>query len=586
MANRGDHNAAGRAYMDLAVKATGEQRQRYLIFAAGEFYQANDVEAAIRILEQAGREIAAANIEVWAEVAAEIRLAQNDPAGALQALNQVESTDRRSAADRILLLRAESLFQLNRPEAAVATLLQREQLLSGRATVEANRKLIWTGLQGAGASLPASPSRSADAVLAGWMQLGHLAFSERGSLTRLYASLDQWRRDNPTHPAAGNLLSEVLANLSALSNYPAQVALLLPLTGKQQSAGEAVRDGYLAAHFDIGSDGARPDVRIYDTERTGALAAYQQAISQGAQFIVGPLLREEVAAVFPALEPVSMLALNSIPESLQAPAGFYQFGLAPEDEARAVARRAAAEGLRNAVVFVPANDWGKRIQSAFEAELGQLGGTALALRTYREDTADFSALIQNALLLNESYARRERLEANLGRQVEFEPRRRQDVDYIFIAANPGIAKLLRPQLRFHYAGDIPTFATSAVYQPGAGDNSDLNDISFPDIPWLLNPTPDMQDYQETLSQYWGPGAIRGARFYALGYDAYRLTALLHGRSDVSNLDTAGSTGKLQLNRNGVIRRELSWARFERGRPRTLPDSTRSLTPETAILPLP
>lgn len=584
MAQRGDHSAASRAYLDLAVSASGNQRQRYLIFAAGELYLANDIVGAERVLSQAGTDIAAANMEIWAEVAAEIRLAQGDAEGALQVLNMITSTDRQTAAERILLLRAEALFSLGRPQSAVATLLQREQILDTRAALADNRKLIWSGLQGAGASIPATQPDSADPVLAGWLQLGYLAYSEKGSLSRLYSSLQQWQRDNPGHPAAGALLDDVLDNLSALSNYPARVALLLPLSGKQQGVGEAIRDGYLVAHFEFGDGSEQPDIRLYDTARAGAVAAYQQAITQGAQFIVGPLLRENVAAIVPSVQGVTTLALNNLPEGSPVPPGLYQFALAPEDEARAVARRAAADGQFNAVVLTPANDWGRRIGRAFAAELRDQGGAIVAASSYSEDTADFSALIENALLLDESYARRERLAANIGKQVEFEPRRRQDIDYIFIAATAPIAKLLRPQLRFHYAGDIPSYATSAVYQPGSDDNSDLNGIIFPDIPWLLNPTVQMQDYQATLEQHWGPTAIRGARFYALGHDAYRLTALLHGRSDALQLSaTGGATGNLRMDTTGSLYRELAWARFERGKVRALPQTQRDLTRDTNVL---
>ena len=49
MAERGDHKAASREYLNMSMQASGAQKQRYLIFAAGELYLANDLESAERL---------------------------------------------------------------------------------------------------------------------------------------------------------------------------------------------------------------------------------------------------------------------------------------------------------------------------------------------------------------------------------------------------------------------------------------------------------------------------------------------------------------------------------------------------------
>lgn len=583
LSGSGDHIAASRAYLDLALAASGEQRQRYMIFAAGELYLANDLEGAQRVLQQAGDPIADANLAVWAEVEAEIRLALNQPEAALEALNLVSSTDRQSAASRILLLRSEALFQLNRPEGAVATLLMREAVLDSRAAVADNQRLIWSGLQLTGAAIPPNPSaRNGDPVLTGWLQLGHIAYRDRGSMNDMYAALERWRAANPQHPASRTLLDEVLANLDALSSYPRQVAVLLPLSGRQKAVGEAIRDGLFAAHFELGDSGQRPDIRVYDTAGEDAAAVYQRALLDGAAFVVGPLLKNEVVAVAPLTGEVTTLALNTAPAGTLAGPALFQFALSPEDEARAVAARATADGLTNGVALVEDSEWGRRVVAAFEEELAARNGRLLAASAYPAAATDFAFDIKDVLLLDESYARRDRLAANLGKQLEFEPRRRQDVDFIFLASKGPTARLIKPQLRFHYAGELPTYATSVVYQPGSSDNSDLNGIFFPDIPWLLEPTQNVADHQSALLRHWGPGSARLARFYAMGYDSYHLTAMLHGRSGGS-LDMRGMTGTLTLDADGVIHRELKWARMERGATRTLPDIQRSLTDDADIV---
>jgi outer membrane PBP1 activator LpoA protein len=581
---QGDHAAASRAYLDLAVAAAGEQRQRYLIFSASELYLANDLDGADRILAEVGDTVAPANLELWAQITAELRLAQGDPEAALTALNQVTSSTSQETASHILLLRSDALFKLNRPEIAVGTLLQREAILNRSKDVQANNLQIWAGLQTTGSSIPPNVgNREGDPILNGWLELGYISYSNRASLTTLSLSLEQWRAANPEHPASADFLAEVLEGLSTLSNYPNRVAVLLPLSGKQKAIGEAIRDGYLTAHLSLGSDTRRPDVRIYDTARNGATSAYQQAILGGAEFVIGPLLKAEVAEIANLSDDMPTLALNFGPEDADYPDRFYQFALAPEDEARAVAIRATEEGHFNAVALVPESAWGERILAAFQDELEQQGGTLLATRSYPNDSADYADVIRNVLLLDESYARRDRLAANMGKELEFKPRRRQDVDLVFIAATVAKGKQIRPQLRFHYAADIATYATSAIYKPDSTDNDDINGVLFPDMPWLLKPSQMVTYDKDTLEKFWGAGSIQLARFYAMGYDAYHLSAMLNSSRSARSINLQGMTGEIYMTQDGQLHRRLSWAKIERGKPRTLPDTPRNLTQDADII---
>lgn len=584
LSRQGDHVGASRIYIELAVPAKGAQRERYLIFAANELFLANDIAGAERILSQVGDNPADSNLSIWAQVTAELRLAEGNPAAALTALNRVTSTTSAESAKRILLMRADAFFKLQKPESAVRTLLQREAILTTNAEREANHRLIWTGMQATGANIPPNVmSRTGDPILIGWLQLGHISYINRSSVVSMQEALADWELANPDHPASGVLLAEVRQGLELLSNYPGKIAVLLPLSGKQQAFGEAIRDGFLAAHFSVGDAPARPDARFYDTGNNGVSAAYQQAILGGAEFVIGPLLKSEVGSLAAVQSAIPILALNFGPDDMAYPARFYQFALAPEDEARAVASRAADEQQLNAVALVPESAWGDRVLAAFRAELEERGGNLLAARKYAADTTDFADVIRDVLLLDESYDRRRRLASNIGKELEFEPRRRQDVDLVFMAANSATAKLLRPQLRFHYAGDIPTYATSAAYAPGSTDNEDINGIVFPDIPWLLQPTQPVSEDQQVLQEYWGRSATQLSRFYAMGYDAFHLSAQLNSSEQAQRVIMPGMTGEVWLDTDGRLHRRLAWAKMESGKPRTLVEEPRDVTEDSDII---
>ena len=175
------------------------------------------------------------------------------------------------------------------------------------------------------------------------------------------------------------------------------------------------------------------------------------------------------------------------------------------------------------------------------------------------------------MLLDESFARHERLAVNLGQKLHFEPRRREDVDFIFIAATAKNGIRIRPQLKYEGAGSIATYATSRIFEVGSTNNSDLDGIMFPDIPWLIEPDTTARELQETLAQYWAGQADRHSRFYAMGYDTYRLIPFLNGEARSVLAPLAGMTGQLHMDDNRRIHRTLSWARIERGKLVPLPD---------------
>ena len=383
---------------------------------------------------------------------------------------------------------------------------------------------------------------------------------------------DQSAGTTGTPGASANTPASMPASASAagagIPAHPRLVTLLLPLSGAQRPVAEAVRDGFFAAYLADTAGGERPAVMILDEERPGAIEAYRSAIAAGAGMVIGPLLKESVTKVAQVGGSVPTLTLNYLDAGAPAPGDFYQFSLAPEDEARQAALRAAAEGRLRALALLPDNEWGRRMLNAFTPALEDRGGKLLAYRFYDPGATDFTMQIQRLLLLDESRGRERQLAANLGVSLQFEPRRRGDVDYIFLAANVASGRLIRPQLRFLYAGDIPTYATSAIFQAGSKGDADLDGVMFPDAPAVLGADPRGQELRAELAQRWPAGAVGRMRFYAMGFDAYGLMSA--GRPGDAAM--AGLSGSLAADAGGRIHRRLSWAEFRDGRIVLLPDA--------------
>jgi uncharacterized protein len=348
----------------------------------------------------------------------------------------------------------------------------------------------------------------------------------------------------------------------------AHIALLLPIGGRAASAAISVRDGFMTAYYQLPAN-ARPRVRIYDTGSQSIADALTQATGAGADFIVGPLTREEVmaAADFPGLH-VPLLALNFLPAERAPPAQFYQYALSPEDEARLVARRVLEEHHRRGVALVPAGEWGTRVLAAFRQELQADGGELIGTGQIDSTRTDYAAAITEVLRTSDSTARFHRLESILGTKLQFEPRRRNDIEFIFAPAPANLERLLRPQLRFHFAGDLPTYATSDAFEPDVRANEDLEGLMFPDMPWMLGG--DLADaVRAATREAWPNGGPHRGRLFAFGFDAFRLSEALRHVGVSGNVSVAGLTGQLSLDAQRHVRRELGWAQLHDGELRLL-----------------
>jgi outer membrane PBP1 activator LpoA protein len=247
----------------------------------------------------------------------------------------------------------------------------------------------------------------------------------------------------------------------------------------------------------------------------------------------------------------------------------FQFGLAPEQEAQQAAERAWLDGNNKAIMITPDSSWGKRVAQAFAEHWEKLGGTLMKQQTYPGDKNDFSVELQALLELDISKARLHKLKSLLRQDLRFEPRRRQDTDFIFLAAFPRQARLLRPQLKFHYASDLPIYATSHVFT-GKRDrykDRDMDDIQFCDTPWTLRRVDGPLKHE--IGKLWPEQMHDYTRFFALGIDAYQVIPQLDYLRRFPHERFNGITGVLSLDEHQHILRTLPWAQFVKGLPNPL-----------------
>ena len=548
---QGDHAAAARSYESAARQSPEADRNAYWLAAADEWIKGGDLGTAEAALAQLTPPISAADTREHIRLDTEMALARGDTKRAAALLRDIPEGD--DAA--VFATRARVQFGSLQVPAAVTTLMSRDRLLTGAAERQENQRFIVDGIgtalaRGADARAPAG----ADAELAGWLELGRILSDAQAGALGAPRRLQTWRERYPAHPASPSLWKDLVERPAAAGDLPRQIALLLPLSGRAEAAGAAVRDGFLAAYYEDGS-ASRPRLRIYDVAARDTPSSYLQAIADGSDFVVGPLTREEVASLATLADGrATTLALNFLADGVVVPDRFYQYALSPEDEARLAARRIVAEGRTSGVTLVPESDWGHRVQSAFAEEFAAAGGQLVDQADYLPATVDFNDLLRRLLQTTGQRGSTPRV----------------DAQFIFVAAQPVHGRLIRTQLRFNYASALPMYATSDVYDAAGQGNIDLDGVIFPDMPWVLEPYGPPAAARESAERVWPGRSGQLGRLHAFGYDAFRMIGELRRLRSGGSTPLPGLTGRLAIDGRGRVRRELDWAQIVNGRPNLLP----------------
>jgi len=574
LARQGDQAGAAKVYEALAEQNSGADRNDYFFRATQAYLAARLPEDAARVLVEVQQPLNAQQSVQYGMLDVQVALARGQGLQAWQKVSAMPVPGTVQDAVDYFKLRGQAAFAAGRPADAVAAEISAEPWLANAQDLRQSRVNLLTELRDASDhGTKIDPRVSNDPVIRGWLELGPLAAEAAHNLNGAIPQIEAWRARNPNHPAADIVRTQLLGNQQTqpIETAEAHIALLLPISGRAGAAAAQVRDGFMTAYFQANPT-QRPNVRVYDTGEGGGIAdAVMRATQEGAQFIVGPLTREEVTAAADLAAPhPPILALNFLPNDRPGPTTFYQYALSPEDESRLAARRILEDGHKHGVAIVPSGDWGTRVLAAFKQELEAGGGTLFAAVTIDPGQTDYSDPVTEILRINDSQARRKRLESILGTKLEFEPRRRGDLEFIFAPAQANLERLLRPQLRFHYAGDVPTYATSDAFEPDPRSNQDLEGLMFPDMPWMLGG--DLADAVRTaVHDAWPNGGPRRGRLFAFGFDAYRLAVALHAQGAAANgVNIDGLTGHLTVDADRRVHRDLNWALIHDGDLKVLP----------------
>jgi outer membrane PBP1 activator LpoA protein len=574
----GEFLVAASEYQRLAQAAQPPQKQNLLLKSADNLIKGGQILDARALLERIDVRDLDSSVQARKKIL-EARVASLSGAHerAIRLLDQAQEARNLAPAvvAEIYQGRAQAELALNNPIGAVRNRIAREQYIAAREAIAENQKQIWDLLR----ALPRERlvnelNVARDLELAGWIELAIAAHDSGGSSAALAAGIERWKLTYPKHPAYESLIPSLVTGAPELIGRIDHIALLLPLSSDYAVPAQSVRDGFLAMDAN-NPDPAKPQVRVYDigADPTQVAVFYGQAVRDGAQLVVGPLGREAVDALIRsgAVTLPTLLLSHTDEQSGAAGKYIFQFGLPPEQEAKQAAERAYLDGHRRAVVLYQKSGWGERMQAAFIAHWERLGGSVLATEGYAEASSDYSEPIKKLLNIAQSETRKATLERRLGQKLQFESRTRQDIDFVFLAADAARGRLIKPQLNFFHASRVPVYSTSAIFT-GRNDevhDRDLDGIVFGDMPWMLMTEGRVGDLRARLQGDW-PHARTGLdRLYALGVDSYAIIPHLNRVINDDSARFSGVTSSLSVDRSGRLQRQLLWAQFSRGMPRLL-----------------
>ncbi|MFC3283602.1 penicillin-binding protein activator [Litchfieldella rifensis] len=489
----------------------------------------------------------------WALLLSELGLQQDNAWSTIQA-TQILDDDLPLSPDQRNVLRYRqgiALGMVGEPRAASESLLQ-VQADTGNTKLN---DAIWKQLSRLGPQGLEMLGRDADELTAGWLSLARLQRRNGSDIERFFRQFEDWRERNSGHPAARRPPADLMALRELRGREVRHMAVFLPESGPLANVAQKIRQGIQARHMQAVNQGeTTPQLTFLDASHGNLESLYAEATMAGAQVVIGPLDKNLVSELEQRDSvPLPTLALNYGQGQSNNARNLYQYGLSAEDEARQVARRAYADGHRRSAVLIPNNEWGERVADAFRETWQEQGGEIGSTIRYNPQATVASAVRP---LLNVSGER-----AHLN-----------GIDMLFLLALPSYARQVPPTLDYYYAGDLPIYATSHLYEghPQPRDDHDLNDVLFVDIPWMIpnaavggeEALPFLGSYRE-LRQENDPALLK---LTAMGVDAYELGRRLPQIQTIPGSEIFGATGTLRDNGNGRIERQLPWARFVSGIP--------------------
>ena len=346
-----------------------------------------------------------------------------------------------------------------------------------------------------------------------------------------------WNGNTQSHPPA---TPSDTPQKDATLEHPVKVALLVPLTGNGSDIGKAILNASQLAIFDMAPKGFQIIPR--DTKGTpiGAQIATQEAISSGADFILGPLFSGSVKSSAAAASPHNINVVGFTTDRNAVSYNSFAMGFIPSTQVNSVLNYAISQGKKKFSIVIKDSQYGTIIESAVRKYLLRYGLEEPHIHKIYGQSTEIHRLYQGAVS-NNSQA-------------------------ILIATDMGLASNIS-------TGLIENGLTNHKLQRlGLGlwdDTKNTYSVALEGA-WFATASPTQRSrFTKIYSNTYG---TQPPRLASMGYDATALAISLsksgngYSRSAlVQPNGFYGLDGIFRFHKNGLVERGLAIMEFSRGR---------------------
>lgn len=444
----------------------------------------------------------------------------------------------------------------------------------------------------------------------GWYALAALYQRYQLRTNQLLQALDAWEIAYPNH-AALDYMPTQLRNIPEAAPYqPTKIAVLLPLSGRFKAQASAIQYGISHAYYEqiklrkqqqqedleqyaaaAGTTDAAlnvqlpvtPYLQFFDTNKMNMQEIAHQLHQQDIDFVIGPLLKPNLAEFLPLSEGIPVLALNGFPtkeeqgqeteEASYRSAIHYAFPLSPENEAKQAADLIYQNHHKKPLLMVPNSAYGRRVSEAFTKQWQKLHLNSSAEHFftaethYFSDKSKFANYVAKSLQTDKSQQRINQMKAIVAEPLQTDIRSRRDIDAIYIVSNRGELILLKPFIAVttsQFAPTIPLYASSRSHADdrGKSQNRELNGLTFSDIALVMD---EQSPHRKQIDKVMPRQSMGNLRLFALGFDSYNLIEQLKQLEVVEGYSFQGLVGELTLDEDNMVDSTLQWGQYQRGK---------------------
>ncbi|QAV23625.1 penicillin-binding protein activator [Proteus hauseri] len=304
-------------------------------------------------------------------------------------------------------------------------------------------------------------------------------------------------------------------------------------------------------------------VIVYDTNSQPIDVLLKKVQQDGANLIVGPLLKPEVMKTIELQSGIPVLALNEL-DTVPAATTVCFFSLSPEDETRNAAQHLRQQQKSNPLIIVPSNKFGQRMAQTFADEWQRTGGGTVLQQSFGSLETLKSSINRGVGIRMTGTPVLPTENAPLPLDSQSLPSTDGAIDSVYIIATSDELTLIKPMIDMAISTKKrpPIYVSSRSNQGGTGPDfrMEMDGIQFSDIPLMTGANLPLM--QKASSKFANDYSLM--RLYAMGIDAW---SLANNYNDLTKgtLRFNGISGSLRVEDNCTIYRQLPWMQFKQGK---------------------